>query len=180
MIPVLETPRMRLRGWTEADLEPFAELMGNRDVTQFLGVQPFGREKAIADGRRLGEQLDATGSGWFVAEVKDALPFAGVISLKKVPFEAHFTPAYEVGWVFLPRAWGHGYATEAARAVLDYAFKTIGLDEVVALAAAANVRSQRVMQKLGMTHDPSDDFDHPLVEADHLLKRCVLYRIKKP
>jgi RimJ/RimL family protein N-acetyltransferase len=100
-----------------------------------------------------------------------------MIVLQEVPFEAHFTPATEVGW-WLPYAqWGNGYATEGARAALDYAFGTLGRSEIVAMTTPVNLRSQRVMQRLGMTRDPADDFENPFVEAGHPLRTHVLYRL---
>ncbi len=90
-------------------------------------------------------------------------------------FTAAFTPAIEVGWLLPREHWGNGYATEGGRAALDYAFTTMKLDEVVALTAASNIPSQRVMQRLGMTHDPHDDFDHPQALGTSL-QHCVLHR----
>jgi ribosomal-protein-alanine N-acetyltransferase len=92
-------------------------------------------------------------------------------------FEAHFTPAVEVGWRLAPAHWGHGYATEAARAAVDYGFVAHELEEIVAFTVPANFRSRRVMERLGMTHDPADDFDHPGIPAGDPLRRHVLYRL---
>jgi ribosomal-protein-alanine N-acetyltransferase len=94
-----------------------------------------------------------------------------------VPFEARFTPAMEVGWRLARSAWGHGYATEAARAALQFAFTEAGLRQVIAMTTPANVRSQAVMRRLGMTRDPAEDFDHPRVPDGHPLRRHVLYRL---
>jgi ribosomal-protein-alanine N-acetyltransferase len=99
--------------------------------------------------------------------------------LREAPFEAHFTPAREVGWRFAPEHWGNGYATEGVRAALEYAFAALGWDEVVAMTAVQNVRSQRLMQRIGMTRDPNGDFDHPKVEAGHPLRRHILYRTRR-
>lgn len=102
--------------------------------------------------------------------------FIGFTGLLMQTFEAHFTPAVEVGWRLAPSAWGHGYATEAARAALAYGFDQAGLDEIVSMAATTNVRSHAVMRRIGMTRDPADDFDHPSV-TDPRLRRHHLYRI---
>jgi RimJ/RimL family protein N-acetyltransferase len=93
--------------------------------------------------------------------------------------DAPFMPAVEVGWRLAPRYWGQGYATEGARAALDYAFGSLGLDEVVAFTAEGNVRSRRVMERLGMHHDTADDFDHPRLPEDSPLRRHVLYRVSR-
>ena len=103
--------------------------------------------------------------------------FVGVAGLAPVRFEAHFTPAVEIGWRLARAAWGRGYATEAARATVAFAFDELGLEEVVALAVPANARSRAVMDRLGMTHDPADDFDLPELPADSPLRRHVLYRL---
>jgi len=104
--------------------------------------------------------------------------FAGIILLQDVKFTAAFTPTIEVGWLLPREHWGNGYATEGGRAALDYAFTTMKLAEVVALTAASNISFQRVMQRLGMTHDPHDDFDHPHTPGTSL-QRCVLYRMQR-
>jgi ribosomal-protein-alanine N-acetyltransferase len=91
-------------------------------------------------------------------------------------FEAHFTPAVEVGWRLARSAWGKGYATEAARAALTFGFEQVGLEEIVAFTAVGNQRSRAVMERLGMSHAPADDFDHPGIPAGHPLRRHVLYR----
>lgn len=102
--------------------------------------------------------------------------FAGFIGLAIPQFEAHFTPCVEIGWRLAATHWGHGYATEGASAVIQYAFKTLKLSEVVSMTAVDNLRSQRVMEKIGMTRSKSDDFDHPKIEPGHRLSRHMLYR----
>ncbi|MGH7714406.1 MAG: GNAT family N-acetyltransferase, partial [Vulcanimicrobiaceae bacterium] len=102
-----------------------------------------------------------------------------VIALQQVPFAAPFTPAYEIGWRFLPEAWGNGYATESAAAALDYAFNTLGWHEVVAMTAVINQRSRRVMERLGMHRDPGEDFEHPRIPPGNRLRPHVLYRITR-
>jgi RimJ/RimL family protein N-acetyltransferase len=96
-----------------------------------------------------------------------------------VPFEAAFTPAVEVGWRLAREHWGHGYATEAARAAIAFGFDVVGLDEIVSFTSPANERSWRVMERLRMTRDPADDFEHPNVPVGHHLRRHVLYRITR-
>ena len=107
----------------------------------------------------------------------DRAPFAGFLGLSVPRFEAHFTPCVEIGWRLGAAHWGHGYATEGARAVLDCAFELLGLEAVISFTAPGNARSRRVMERIGMTYDPADDFDHPLLPDGHPLRRHVLYRI---
>jgi ribosomal-protein-alanine N-acetyltransferase len=95
-------------------------------------------------------------------------------------FEAAFTPCVEVGWRFPVSAWGHGYATEAARAAVAFGFGTLGLDEILSWTTVANQRSRAVMERIGMTHDPADDFDHPRFPEGHRVRRHVLYRLARP
>jgi RimJ/RimL family protein N-acetyltransferase len=143
----------------------------------FLDIED--RAKAEAAALRMRENLDRDGFGWWALEIKGSAEFAGVIALQEIPFETHFTPAVEVGWRLRHEQWGNGYATEGARAAIDYAFNELGRGEVVAITAKINARSQRVMQRLGMTHDPAEDFDHPRLEPGHRLHRHVLYRIRR-
>jgi RimJ/RimL family protein N-acetyltransferase len=166
---------MILRGWTDADVEAWAQMNEDPRVREFFpGTVP--REKSIADGQVMREYLERNGYGWFVAEAKGVMPFAGAIALLPVHFEAPFTPANEVGWRFVTRAWGHGYATEAARAALQYGVEKLGWDEIVAFTAAINQPSRRVMERLGMTYDPADDFEHPRLAEGDRLRHHVLYR----
>jgi len=123
--------------------------------------------------------LEQHGWGLWAVEVPDVAPFAGFIGLSRPRFEAHFTPCVEVGWRLGREFWGRGYATEGASAVLRFGFDTLGLDEIVSFTAATNMPSRRVMERIGMTHDPDDDFDHPSLPAGHTLRRHVLYRISR-
>jgi RimJ/RimL family protein N-acetyltransferase len=111
-------------------------------------------------------------------ELKDEAPFIGFIALAEPSFEAHFTPCVEIGWRLAKAYWGRGLAPEGARVVLDYAFDRLGLEEVVSFTAATNTPSRWVMEKLGMSRDPAEDFDHPRIAPGHPLCRHVLYRIR--
>jgi RimJ/RimL family protein N-acetyltransferase len=107
------------------------------------------------------------------------MTFAGFIGLSIPAFDAPFMPAVEVGWRLAFDCWGRGLATEGARAVVSYGFEELGLDSVVSFTVPENLRSRRVMEKIGMTHDPRDDFDHPRLQDGHPLRRHVLYRLKR-
>ena len=104
--------------------------------------------------------------------------FAGFVGLKVPMFDAHFMPAVEIAWRLARWSWGRGFATEAATAALGFGFREVGFEEVVSFTAVPNVRSQAVMRRLGMTHDPADDFDHPGLPEGHQLSRHVLYRAR--
>jgi ribosomal-protein-alanine N-acetyltransferase len=174
----IETPRLLLRHWKDSDIEPWMAMNADPRVTEFFS-STYTRAISEAAAMLRRRELDELGYGWWVVEVRGGAPFAGVVVLGEVPFEAHFTPAREVGWRFAPEHWGNGYATEGARGALEHAFAALGWHEVVAMTAVQNLRSQRVMRRLGMTRDPADDFEHPKVEEGHPLRRHVLYRIPK-
>ena len=99
-------------------------------------------------------------------EIPGVVPFVGFVGLSVPRFEAHFTPCVEIGWRLSPEHWGRGYATEAARAALVFGFETLQLDEIVSFTVPENLRSRRVMEKIGMSHSPADDFDHPALPED--------------
>ena len=121
----------------------------------------------------------ANGFGLWALELRADGQFVGFAGLSRPSWEAHFTPAVEVGWRLARGAWGHGYATEAATAALAFGFETVGLDEIVSYTVPANVRSRAVMERLGMTRDSADDFDHPRLPAGSPLRRHVLYRLAR-
>ncbi len=175
----IRTERLRLRRWRPEDRAPFAALNADPAVVEFLGG-PLAREESDALVARIEAHFDAHGFGLFAVEVVADGAFAGFVGLSIPSFSAHFTPCVEVGWRLASELQGRGYATEAARAVLALGFDTLELPEIVSFTAVANVRSRRVMEKLGMSRDPSDDFDHPALPAGHPLRRHVLYRLRSP
>ena len=176
--PELTTERLKLRRWREADLEAFARLNSDPRVMEFL-IGPLTREKSDALVRQFEDHFDRHGFGFWAVEVIGGPPFIGFTGLKTPPFDAPFTPCVEIGWRLARPYWGMGYAPEAARATLRFAFQDLGLTEVVAYTATGNSRSRRVMEKLGMNYSPADDFDHPLIEPTNPLRPHVLYRIRR-
>jgi RimJ/RimL family protein N-acetyltransferase len=172
------TGRLWLRPWREEDVEPFAALNADpRVMEHFPSVST--REQTEAQVARIRAHFAQHGWGLWAVEVPGVAPFVGFVGLNTVPFTAPFTPAVEVGWRIAQAHWGQGYATEGARAALDVAFLRLGLPEVVSFTVPANVRSRRVMEKLGMHRDPSEDFEHPRVPEGHPLRRHVLYRLRR-
>lgn len=174
---VLETPRLVLRQWRDADVDAWAAMTADPRVMECF-PSTYDRAQAEDRAHRMRTALERDGYGWWPLEVKGGTAFAGVILLQELPFEAPFTPATEVGWWLAHEHWGHGYASEGARAALDFAFGELKRAEVVAITASVNVRSQRVMARLGMTHDPGDDFEHPWIAAGDRLRKHVLYRMR--
>ena len=171
----LETARLRLRQWRPDDLELFARLNADPEVMRYF-PSPLTREES--DRLALGAQEAIASRGWglWAVEVTDEIPFIGFVGLAEPRFEAHFTPALEVGWRLDRPFWGHGYATEGGRAALAFAFQELGREEVVSFTTVLNEPSRRVMERLGMTRNPEDDFDHPLVD-DPRVRPHVLYRL---
>jgi RimJ/RimL family protein N-acetyltransferase len=136
------------------------------------------REESDARATRIDAHFEEHGFGLWAVEVPGVTPFAGFVGLSIPSFEAHFTPCVEIGWRLAAEFWAHGYATEAARAALAFGFGTLGFAEIVSFTVPENSRSRRVMERIGMTHNPADDFDHPALLTPHPLRRHVLYRIR--
>lgn len=145
-------------------------------VTEFLPVLTRAESDAVAV--RIEAHLAEHGFTFWAVEILGVTPFAGFVGLVIPRFEAHFTPCVEIGWRLAARYWGQGYATEGARAALAFGFNSLKLEEIVAITVPANRRSRQVMERLGMSHNPADDFDHPSVPEGHALRRHVLYRLK--
>ena len=175
----MRTERLRLRRWREDDLAAFAELNRDPIVMQHLPAL-LSREQSDALAQRIEAHFDAHGFGLFAVEIAADAAFAGFIGMSIPGFETHFTPCVEIGWRLAARHQGRGYATEGARAVLAFGFETLALAEIVSFTVPDNLRSRRVMEKLGMQRSASDDFDHPLLPEGHPLRRHVLYRLEAP
>lgn len=163
-----------LRRWRPSDLVPFAALNADPEVMEHLhGLMT--REESDAFVDRIEAHWRERGFGLWAVEVLDEAELIGYVGLAEHPF----MPTPEIGWRLARKFWGRGLATEAARAALADGFERVGLTEVVSFTIPANVRSTRVMERLGMTHDPKDDFDHPRFPPGHRLSRHVLYRIDR-
>ena len=175
---IIETDRLILRPWTERDRQPFADMSVDPSVMEHL--MPLG-SRAAADqwiDRQI-IHLAENGFCLWAVENKSTGAFTGAVGLLRITYEAHFTPAVEVGWRIPQPLWGQGFASEAAAASIQFGFETLMLPEIVANTVPVNIRSRRVMEKLGMVHNPDDDFDHPRVPEGHPLRRQVLYRLHR-
>ncbi len=170
----LSTARLRLRYWRAADAAPFAALSADPQVMQFMpGCLSRAQSELFARQAQAG--LAQRGFGLWAVEVRGHTPFIGYLGLSPVTFAAPFTPAVEIAWRLERASWGCGYATEAAREVLRFAFEDLALPEIIAFTVPANVRSQALMQRLGLRYDA--DFEHPRLPAGHALRPHRLYRL---
>jgi ribosomal-protein-alanine N-acetyltransferase len=176
--PELRTPRLILRRWRDTDREPFAALNADVGVMEHFPA-PLHRKESDDFVDRIEAGFDARGWGLWAVEVPGTVTFIGFIGLNPATFDAPFTPAVEVGWRLAREHWGHGYATEGARAALAFGFEDLALDEIVSFTSHGNTRSRRVMERLGMQHDPADDFDNPNLPAGDALRAHVLYRLDR-
>ena len=172
----LRGPRVLLRPWLPSDLAPFAALNADPEVMEHL-PGPITREESDATATRIEAHLATRGFTFWALEVPGEVAFAGFVGLVVPRFEAHFTPCVEIGWRLARAHWGKGYALEGAKVALRAAFGALGQSEVVSLTVPGNARSRRVMDRLGMTHTPADDFDHPRVPEGSPLRPHVLYRL---
>jgi RimJ/RimL family protein N-acetyltransferase len=178
-LPELRTARLVLRSFEDRDAAPFAAINADPRVMELFPA-PLSRAESDAVIVRVRQHAEAHGFGIFAVELTACRELIGSVGLTTVRFEAHFTPAVELVWRLAAEHWGHGYATEAARAVLRFGFEQLAMREIVAFTVPHNQRSRRVMEKLGMRHDPREDFDHPRVPEGHPLRRHVLYRVTNP
>ena len=171
----LRTPRLRLRQWRDEDAAPFAAMSQDPGLTEFL-LPPD--EEWVARARAYWRRH---GFGQFVVELPGVAAFIGVVGLGDLHPAVPAAPAIEVAWRLARPYWGQGFASEAARAAVDDGFGRLGLGEIVAITAVCNRRSRRVMEQLGMVHDPAEDFDftHPRLPPGHPLRPHVLYRLPR-
>jgi RimJ/RimL family protein N-acetyltransferase len=170
----LQTPRLLLRDWRDGDAEAFAALSNDAEVMRHL-------PSPDADWvDRMRSHWADKGFGQWVVEIPRQASFIGVVGLNHVRFAAlPFAPAVEAAWRLARPYWGKGYATEAARAAIEDGFGRLGLEEIVAFTVPGNVASRRVMERLGMTYDPAEDFEHPRFPPGHPLRNHVLYRLHR-
>jgi RimJ/RimL family protein N-acetyltransferase len=180
MVPVLYTDRLTLRAWCDTDRAPYAALNADPVVMEhFPSTLTADQSSEMVD--RMQASWSERGYGLWAVEVTESADFIGFVGLSAPSWTEHFTPCVEVGWRLARAAWGHGYATEAARDAISWGFASIdgSLGEIVSFTSAGNVRSRAVMERLGMRRDPNDDFDHPLL-PDWAGRRHVLYRLPRP
>jgi RimJ/RimL family protein N-acetyltransferase len=179
-VPQRRTARLLLRGFRGEDLAPLAALNADPRVMEHL-PGPMSLQDSAAQLARFQQHWEEHGFVWWAVEVPCVAKFIGWVGLARPRFEAHFTPCVEIGWRLAAAFWNQGYATEGAREALRFGWELASprLEEIVSFTVPGNARSRRVMEKLGMGHDPADDFEHPRLPPGHPLRRHVLYRIRR-
>jgi len=171
---IIKTPRLGLRNWNASDLDPATLMNADERVMEFFPNIWSGKETANFIKRMQDHYIDH-GFCYFAVDLLETKCLIGFIGLSYQTFDSSFTPCIDIGWRLIHGAWGKGYATEGAHACLEYAFSTLKLKEVYAIAPKTNMKSQKVMQKLGMI--PFTHFVHPKVDPTSELKNCVAYKI---
>lgn len=175
----IRTERLRLRRFRDSDREPFAALNADpRVMEHFRG--PLDRAASDDFVDRIEACFATRGYGLWAVEVVGGADFIGFVGLWDATFDAPFTPAVEVGWRLAAHAWGHGYATEAAIASVDDGFVRCDLSEILSFTTVANRRSRAVMERIGLVHQPGEDFEHPSLPEGHPVRPHVLYRFPDP
>lgn len=169
----IETKNLVLREWLETDLPVFVQINSDEKVMEYF-LKPLTRQETFDFYRRIQQEFASYGYGLYAVEVKETQTFIGYVGFHNVPQEMDFAPAVEIGWRLHPDFWGKGYATEAASACLDYARRKLKFREVYSFTSLPNERSQRVMQKIGMSR--IREFGHPFVELSHPLYKHILYK----
>jgi len=174
----IETERLILRDWKKADLEEFIRINSDSMVMEYMPriLKPDDSKRLM---KKFHEHIQKNGYGMFAVEIKETGEFIGTVGICQVRFDAPFTPAVEIAWRLNYESWGKGYATEAARAVMDYGFNEMDLDEIVAFTIHDNTPGIHVMEKLGMTRDKKGDFIYPRLKKEHPLALHCLFRINR-
>lgn len=175
---LIETDRLRLRQWRDGDRQPFFEMNTNPNVMRYLGPALTRQASDAAIDKQIA-LMDAGEPAFWAAERIEGNKFMGCIGVKRVGFNAPFTPCNEIGWRLGEAYWGHGYATEGARAALRLAFGQWDMKGIYSFTVPGNIKSQAVMEKIGMERVHNGDFNHPALDRDDPLSAHVLYRINR-
>jgi RimJ/RimL family protein N-acetyltransferase len=175
---LLTTQRLILRPWRESDRPAFARLNADPLVMEFF-PRCLSRDESDGAAIRIQRAIEQRGWGFWAVEVKGTAPFIGFVGVSAPGFTAHFTPCVEIGWRLAKEHWGQGYASEAAAACLRFGFEKLTLQQIVAFTVPLNKRSIAVMERIGMSRNPADDFDHPNLPPGDPLQRHVLYRMNR-
>lgn len=172
----IRTERLGLRNWKPSDFDLFAEMTADKEVMEFF-PKTLSKAEAVASAKKFMDHFDKYGFCYFAAETLADQQFIGFVGLMHQTYPSPFTPCVDIGWRLRKGAWGKGFATEGAKACLRFAFEEMGLPEVVAVAPKLNIKSEKVMVKIGM--QKAGEFEHPNIAEDSPLRRCHFYKISK-
>jgi RimJ/RimL family protein N-acetyltransferase len=175
---MLRTRRLILRQWQESDFLPYARLNADQRVMEFM-LGTMTEEETRQSIENIEKHFDAHGFGRWAVEIAESEKFIGFVGINIPTYTLPFSPCVEVAWRICANEWGKGYAPEAANEAMRDGFERVGLQEIVSFTTLTNLKSRRVMEKLGMQYCPAEDFDHPMVSEGHHLRRHVLYRMSK-
>ena len=174
----IESNQLYFRQWKEEDKELFYELNSDPKVMKYF-PQILSKNESDAFAEKIKYQIDRNGYGLFAVEKKHTAEFIGFIGLTDTSFKAPFTPCTEISWRLHRNFWKKGYATEGAKAILDFAFKKLGQEEIVSFTSKLNSPSIAVMKRIGIVKDPKGCFDHPEIPKGHPLRPHILYRVSR-
>ncbi|KTD37348.1 acetyltransferase [Legionella moravica] len=175
---IIKTSRLILRPWYEQDRKPYFEINQDEKVLEFLpGAMSEVQINQFMQHQNA--QFKIRHYMLWAVELQNTGELIGFIGLNYFDQPTHFSPAVEIGWRLGSQYWGYGYATEGALASLDYGFNQLKLSEIVAFTVPNNLRSRKVMEKIGMAHDINGSFAHPKLPLNHRLSQHVLYSIKR-
>lgn len=177
--PKLQTKRLLLRQWKNEDLSLFAEMNSDKRVMKYF-PSLLSKQESEEFAQNIQVELREKQYGLWAIELKEHTSFIGFVGLHYQDFLAHFTPCIEIGWRLAYEFWRKGYAFEAASKVIDYAFQSLHLKEIVSFTARTNQPSRNLMEKLGMRRNAADDFYHTKIPKDHPLSLHVLYKLQNP
>ncbi|MBT5953175.1 GNAT family N-acetyltransferase [bacterium] len=174
----IETDRLILREFRKDDISHLVLLNQNEKVMNFFPAT-LNKNESLTFLLSILTSYQLRNFGLYACICKDTNQFMGFIGLSVPSFSSHFTPCIEIGWRLSPEFWNKGYATEGAKAILNYGFKELHLMEIVSFTSILNKPSIRVMEKIGMTTNKTDNFKHPKVDKKSKLSEHVLYRLSK-
>jgi len=173
----LETKRLKLRQWKDQDYLPFAKLNADPNVMEFFpSVLTNIESDALAN--KMKTLIAEKGWGFWAVEEKSTGLFVGTLGLHEPTDPLPFTPCVEIGWRFLHEYWGKGYAVEAGKEVLKFAFDVLELEELVSFTSVKNKRSYLLMERLGMKNS-NENFEHEALPKRHKLREHLLYKLNK-
>jgi [ribosomal protein S5]-alanine N-acetyltransferase len=173
---IISTERLGMRHWLESDIFPLAEMNSDKQVMQFF-PKTLSFDESVEMLNRINNHFDRNGFGLYAVELKSSNEFIGFTGFSIPSFNSHFTPCIEIGWRYKKEVWGNGYATEAARACLQYGFDTLKFDKILSFTAVVNKPSEKLMKRIAMQF--KGRFEHPNIEKDHPLCEHVLYQSTK-